>query len=236
MTSNEPIERNLMDEYKFWNDLCLQVGEWSQRNFGDQLPHRPLLGIIEEICELDDSLRALQRVDVIDAVGDIAVYMADYFHRQVAAGGNIGEWDLGKTWVDRALFDSDTPTSATLPLVVQMLSHHHLKGEQNIRGGTTQHHVHVRNACRLLLEHIEYASGLVNADIFEVVSETWTKVSKRDWKKNPNNAHEVAAMAANLEGVQQLEVIIQPERVREHFQGYLDECKRNNVDPGDVFE
>ena len=216
MSTTEQVmtPQSRMDEYKFFNDLCNQVGEWSQHNFGNQLPHRPLIGIIEELLELSTAFEELRRGAVLDAVGDVVIYMADYFYRSCVVPSDKGNWDLGKTWVDRGLCEEGVPSLSATRRLCQLLAHHHLKGEQGIRGGTSAHLDRVRDACRLTLEYLEYACGLVNADIFDVVMETWSRVSKRDWKKNPNEAHkdapaegpEVGVMVANLKGVKQLEL------------------------------
>lgn len=104
--------------------LQVEVGEWSQRNFGDQPSYRPLLGVVEEVGELshahlkhEQGIRGmddqLAKAAKVDAVADIIVYLADYCHRS--------EIDLDKA-----------------------------------------------------------------------VTETWEKVSRRNWKDNPSNATEVA--------------------------------------------
>lgn len=182
-----------MDEYKFFNDLCNQVGEWSQRNFGDQGTYRPLLGIIEELGELLDGLSNLDREDTLDAVADTIIYMADYFYRwQKKSDPCDFSWDLGKAWMDRALVTGDSPDVTSMRRLMRMLAHHHLKGEQGIRGGAEKNQELVRDDCRLVLEHLQFVCGLLYSDIFTVVTGTWARVSQRDWKKNPNTAHEVA--------------------------------------------
>lgn len=49
--------------------------ELQLHNFPDQLPHQPLLGIIEELGELQE---ATEREDIADALADAVIYMANY--------------------------------------------------------------------------------------------------------------------------------------------------------------
>lgn len=71
-----------------WRVLQVQVNEWATRNFGERQPHQPLLGLQEEVGELAHAhlkmeqgirgTKAKHRAAKIDAVGDIAIYLADY--------------------------------------------------------------------------------------------------------------------------------------------------------------
>lgn len=84
--------------------LQAEVAEWSQRNFGNQPSHRPLLGVCEEVGELchahlkgEQGIRhtpAEIREMKIDAVADIVIYLADY-----CASESINlEWAVQTTW------------------------------------------------------------------------------------------------------------------------------------------
>ena len=69
-----------------------EVGEWSERNFGDQPSWRPLLGIGEELGELNHAYLKLSqgiRGDreelenkLVDAVGDLMIYLADFCYKE----------------------------------------------------------------------------------------------------------------------------------------------------------
>ena len=75
------------------NLLTLQreVGEWSRKNFPNNLPHHPLLGLAEEVGELSHAhLKGEQGIRhsskeiesmKADAVGDIIIYLVDYCER-----------------------------------------------------------------------------------------------------------------------------------------------------------
>jgi NTP pyrophosphatase (non-canonical NTP hydrolase) len=74
-----------------FKQLQEEVGEWSSRNFGEQLPYRPLLGAVEEVGELSHAQLKMEQgirgsveehqAAAQDAVGDIIVYLADYCAR-----------------------------------------------------------------------------------------------------------------------------------------------------------
>lgn len=75
-------------------DVQMEVGEWSEENFGAEQPsHYPLMGAGEELGELIHSI--LKRKQGIrqdeedvgveaerDAVGDIGVYLMDFLYRE----------------------------------------------------------------------------------------------------------------------------------------------------------
>lgn len=73
------------------NQLQKEVGEWSCKNFPNNQPYHPLLGVQEEVGELahahlkmEQAIRgstAQHFAEKFDAVGDIIVYLADYCER-----------------------------------------------------------------------------------------------------------------------------------------------------------
>ena len=72
-------------------ELENQVEEWSKRNFPNNQPHHPLLGVGEEVGELDHAHLKMEQgirgtreelqAKKQDAVGDIVIYLADYCWR-----------------------------------------------------------------------------------------------------------------------------------------------------------
>lgn len=72
-------------------ELQEEVKAWSARNFPNNKPHHPLLGIVEEVGELSHAHLKLEQGirgtpeelhnQKIDAVGDILIYLADYCWR-----------------------------------------------------------------------------------------------------------------------------------------------------------
>lgn len=71
--------------------LQTEVGAWSRRNFPNNQPHHPLLGVSEETGELchahlkmEQGIRGTKEEHQAakeDAVGDIIIYLADYCER-----------------------------------------------------------------------------------------------------------------------------------------------------------
>lgn len=83
-----------MDLYEFQKDHK----RWLDHNFPGQLPHQPLLGVVEEVGELSHSFLKMEQgirgstekhlAEAQDAVGDIIVYLASLC--------NTMGWDLDK--------------------------------------------------------------------------------------------------------------------------------------------
>lgn len=73
------------------SELQYQVKVWSRKNFGDQPSWKPLLGVGEEVGELNHSYLKLSQgirmnedhqAKMRDAVGDIVIYLADFCDRE----------------------------------------------------------------------------------------------------------------------------------------------------------
>lgn len=67
-----------------FTDLQREVGEWSERNFGDQPVVNPLLGVSEEFGELMEHIEKHDSLTEheLDCIGDMLVYMADFCYRR----------------------------------------------------------------------------------------------------------------------------------------------------------
>ncbi len=179
---------------------------WSQRNFGMQSYRQPLLGMIEEICELEAAWRtrdtqmvsilnhptSVAAVDpkptdeVLDAIGDIAIYMLDYC-------GKRG-WQL-KTFWDARQFRNDEGREFWWNLVphARKLAHHDLKSSQGIRGTQEEHDREIMTTLSAILAHAEFICRYLERDFLTILNDVWSKVRLRDWTKNRANAHAVAA-------------------------------------------
>lgn len=183
--------------YEFFKMLSEQVGIWSVYNFGNQLSHRPAMGIIEELQEFKEGYDEHNSEKMLDAAADIVIYMADYYSKRA--------WDLGVSWRTR-----HCPPGFDLPSAVSRLTkaiaHGHLKGEQNIRGGSEKHDLKLRETCAQILWYLEFTcDSLIGEDFINVIWKVWTgEVSKRDWKNKPNTAHVIQPQA--IEGKVQYEV------------------------------
>jgi NTP pyrophosphatase (non-canonical NTP hydrolase) len=174
--------------------------EWSARNFGQQPPHRPMLGIIEELCELEEAQLEMSEIaeaelakEVLDAVGDIAIYMLDYCGKR---GWRMQElWDSRACpeWLKDFTVGNDADGFPYFAPFIRRLAHSQLKGEQNIRGGTGKHDGILKATLSSVLWLLDsIATAELHRDFLDILAEVWSKVSKRDWVNNPNTAHEVS--------------------------------------------
>jgi hypothetical protein len=142
--------------------LQFEVGEWSRRNFPNNTRTHPLLGIIEEIGELDAAVGA---EDINDAIADAVIYLADYCSRNSLTVPSSYEGNLE---IHQILGD---------------LCHYHLKGEQGIRHSPEEILTLKENSVARLLEWLRLQCEF-DESFDRIVLQTWAKVSQRDWRKN----------------------------------------------------
>lgn len=174
---------------------------WSEKNFGKQHERYPLMGMIEEILEFDAAWKARAKArefdmpsskglaeleaEVVDAIGDIAIYMLDYCGKRGLQLKTL--WDL------RAFLDENMAIVWwDLAPLARRLAHHQLKGEQGIRGSLAQHQEEIDKTCCAILAHLDVSCSYLNQDPLKIIDKVWSKVKQRDWTKNPINAHAVA--------------------------------------------
>lgn len=88
---------------KSLEEIQAEIKEWSYHNFGAQPSWRPLLGIGEEVGELnhhflkrDQKIRTNEDHDegIEDSIGDIMVYLLDFCGRENLNANYI----LNRTW------------------------------------------------------------------------------------------------------------------------------------------
>jgi NTP pyrophosphatase (non-canonical NTP hydrolase) len=172
--------------------LVKEVREWADYNFGDIPSEQPVLGVIEELGELSHAhLKTLQGIRnnedhfaaKKDAVGDILIYLADY--------------------CGRALIPVDLSPSLGFPFSAQSMGHEHFGSRTILKmagivgliakteeeGGSREE---INGYVTLLLFMLADYCRYEDIDLQEAIETTWGKVSKRDWRKNPDTAHQVA--------------------------------------------
>lgn len=154
-----------------------EVSSWAIYNFGEQDAYRPLLGIFEELGEYAFARDSLSPAGMRDAIGDMGIYILHYC--------SIRGWSSAELWDCRV-----GPTGPDME-VVRSLSHSHLKGAQNIRGGSAKHDFWLKQELSKLFWRLDQASIDLGGDFLRIIHNTWEIVKQRDWKKNPNNADEV---------------------------------------------
>jgi len=115
------------DQLAKLRQLQIENREWVAKNFGSNgADHRPLLGIIEELGEIDEAFALPQtepRVDLIlDGIADVIVFSADFCNRH--------DFDLSE------IFRIAARTSRHVSSVAAAgrPAHAQLKYEQGIRG------------------------------------------------------------------------------------------------------
>jgi hypothetical protein len=160
-----------------WSEFQTGVGTWARHNFGAGPKHHPVLGVIEEVGELGDATAAGDKAEVIDAIGDIVVYMADLCFRW--------GWSLEELVANASNL---TAPRMSLLSIAGKLAHCTLKTEQNIRGGAEVKEPQMRQVLSQLLHHCTEAAFVQRTTLRYAVSKTWAKVSQRDWVKDPVNA------------------------------------------------
>jgi hypothetical protein len=160
-----------------------EVGEWAQRNFGDQPPVNPLVGMVEELCEVEIASVEADRISMSKEIGDVMIYMAHFCY--------LRGWSLLEAW-DGRLVPEGSQRSLHLVHCILWLSKHYLKGNQNIRGGTSSHDAALKIALHFIcftLESYAESAGLV---VLDSIGQRWETIKRRDWVKNPDTAAEVA--------------------------------------------
>lgn len=150
--------------------LQIEVGEWSARNFPNAKPYQPLLGMMEEFGELEN---AETESDTADAIADALIYTADYCARNnlKLSIQHLNEADLG---------------------ALGKLAHYHLKGEQGIRYQPDLIPVLKSKQVALVVGTLERMAIDEGVNLMIATTKTWETVKKRDWIKNPMNAAAVA--------------------------------------------
>lgn len=163
--------------------IAAGVKEWSARNFPNNQPHHPLLGMVEEWSEYVSARRGFYNAvrdddrkkhsdDMRDAVGDILIYAADY------------SWRNGLVFMfDYSASDHVQPLHETLG----KLSHYHLKLEQGIRYPAPEAKVQKQAKLNAVISGVAFlCAGSI--DPWQQLEVTWNKVKERNWARNPMRA------------------------------------------------
>lgn len=175
-----------------------EVNEWANKNFGTGHPAwHPLMGMIEELGELGHChLKAVQGIrgtqaqhaaGIVDAVGDIVVYMCQYVSLQgITLQSVLSGWDYFyefQNWVASA-HPRDEPfmydwrayldMSASLGAIAKMHVEHPSSNDKQI----------VRDLLRAFMIDIAMYCNIRCISLQEAIDTTWEMVSKRDWTKN----------------------------------------------------
>lgn len=145
-----------------WEALRLECFQWSYMNFGDQPVERPLMGLLEEHFEEEDSIN---ESEAQDAQADQMIYFMDFMSR------------LKLTFTDLTPAD----ISVWHPNPRGMMVHCMLKRLQGIRGYEKDDFFRTQ-----MLGHMSLYFYQMQEDgcLYDVTRRTWDEtVSKRNWVK-----------------------------------------------------
>lgn len=170
-----------------WSEFQKDVGVWSHDRFGDQPATNPFLGTAEEMSELVVELLEEDPSDdeVLDAVGDILVFFADYCTRADIPYEKAAEL--------RSNVDLLTPCESVEDLCVEVTvsrgnqAYSYLKQDQGIRNeregvGQTadiQSLAHTLSALETFSENRGFT-------LSEAIEEAWGEVQEREWDSSYN--------------------------------------------------
>lgn len=160
---------------------------WAERNFPDQKPHQPVLGLVEELGELTEAYLVGDQPKVIDGLGDFWVYAINAcrhfdanFH-YLRAAGHAREQDGALIFNFRS---ADQMLLKAMALIGR-LCHGALKMEQGIRGTKEEHLETISNALADLWIVLSAFASYFDLSLKGVLENTWNEVMQRDWLKNP---------------------------------------------------
>ena len=180
-------------KHSWWDQFQDEHAAWSLANFGQQQPYQMVLGMIEELGELDEALNELHDIveasseewgralgKVQDAIGDVIVYMCGFC--------TLTWRRLGPLVLEQVDHDMDSlDVHWGLTHLMRDLAHTWLKFEQAIRGASDEDVTvalrHVVHTCLCLWKQVQDEP---RSSLEEAVKAVWERVvQKRDWRNDP---------------------------------------------------
>lgn len=187
-------------------ELRVKVGEWAARNFGSTLPKentrlwgmmRCLSGMSEELSEfIEDSPGCTStptHLDkALDAIADICIYSLDFMFRAEMKVQDVLMRDKCPSRWERDSYVVDQPYPTIhegLAVLIGKMHHHTRCSSKGIR----EHENHFEQLEICLCHVWRLCYRLCNLfgkkDLNVLVKEVAEEVLKRDWVKNPEDAH-----------------------------------------------
>lgn len=161
-----------------------EMKPWQAHNFPNRPAWIPLCGMMEELGELADQTmnRDIDIVEVLDAIGDITIYLCDFANSQ--------NYNLLEIWGSVGP-DEDFMDDNLIGLTIDLgkLYHSFIKTFQNIRMHE-DHPTAAKRAIGRILAYLVDECEFYDTDLDRVLSHTWNRVKQRDWQKNRNTAHQ----------------------------------------------
>jgi hypothetical protein len=154
-----------------WQTLQNEQEEWALHNFGYRETWQPILGVVEELGELE---MAETLEDTYDAIGDVAIYLCD-------ACTGLG-LRAEQVWARRG---DGTGAERSAGDLAGALAHAFLTYQQGIRAVSP---TLVASALAAILVALEAkAQRLFASDVESIALDVWQDVKKRDWRQYPVN-------------------------------------------------
>ena len=153
---------------------------WADHNFGRVIdPLRPLAGMMEELGELAEAVIREDQDEIKDALSDLVIFAC-----QFAARANV---PLPASTSERPVNREDPMLRMIIAL--GRVAHACLKKAEGIRS-----HEDHDETMRIGLQDLLYAADSRAArrgfDLESEALKTWERVKQRDWKADPETAHE----------------------------------------------
>lgn len=159
-------------------NIQAEVAAWSQKNFGDQPAWRPLLGIGEELGELnhaylkrEQGIRQDEDHDAAmrDAVGDIVIFLCDFSSR--------ARFPMPTKDYETILKDTTKPPNAWSPLLLigrnlGRLNEHYLYDQPDAAKWDI-----VR-----IFKNLQGFCLATDINLHAEVCNAWLQVKERDWR------------------------------------------------------
>lgn len=173
-------------------ELIHAVGDWANKNFGRN--HFPHLGILEEIGEIchcilknRQGIRGYKKMEffieqLTDGLADATIFLAHwcYMHNSFFVFDRSPEPpSIADLNVERVL-------NHLLQACSVMLTLYDRQGETTTLSVTDESTYNM--VAQRVLVGLELLAKVWNINLRLAVAETWNRVAKRDWVKNPTNA------------------------------------------------
>lgn len=161
-----------------------EMVSWQEHNFPGRPGWIPLMGMVEEIGELVEASLVHDEKEVLDAIGDVCIYLADYCNER--------QFNMSELWIElhKTITSYHWKSSWQVGLQIEIgkLAHAHIKEFQQIRMHEN-HPEQAKKAITAILFYLDRVAQLYQTVVETVALDTWQKVRQRDWQKNRNTAH-----------------------------------------------
>lgn len=191
------------NEVRFYK-LQETLWDWQDRNFGPNgesaAPRHCFLGMCEEAGELIHSILKMSQgirgtkeehiADIKDAIGDIMVYLINFYHRAEEIG-----YIESKEGYFRDLSEQRTNTNIQMELlgwqIYKDVAYFGLYFEPIFTNNTSvpkQYHQSLKDCAEELCTHMSFICNILHTTLFKCIEQVWVNtLSKRDWKADPTN-------------------------------------------------